>query len=296
MSETSRPGNYLPSLSYDGCEFPVYPTDKNLHTHITQVRDLPVRQEDVFIIGYPYSGCSSLWNILSSLWTPSTDDHHGRTGQFHMLDCTSADHLVDLSSPRILHSHYPPRYLPSQILTHKPKILYLLRNPKDVCVSQYIHTERGRGRGDKTFQDFLDAFLNHSTGYGGWFHYVRQYQQTFTEHRDLLVHTLRFEDTQTNPYKQTRGLCKFLDVDMDEEAISDLVEACCDASLIQPTKRVKKEGSSDSMATTPDIYYTEGQVGEWKNWLTVTQDEEFDTAIRQHLDGTEVELGIRYSL
>ncbi|XP_046333716.1 sulfotransferase 4A1-like [Haliotis rufescens] len=289
MCETPRPGDYLPLMEYDGCEFQVYPGDRALHTHITQVRDLAVRQDDVFIIGYPYSGCSSLWNILTSLPTPGSDDHH-RTGQFHLLDRTSADQLADLPSPRLLHSHYPLRFLPSQILTHKPKILYLVRNPKDVCVSQYLHTQKGRGGCRRTFQSFLQAFLNHSTGYDGWFHHVRQYQQDFTGHRDLLVHTLRFEDTQANPYKQTRGLCKFLDLDMDEEAIGDLVEATCDTSKMQPAKRVKTEAHCDGMPLTSDMYDTEGQVGEWKNWLTVTQDEEFDDAIRGHLDGTGLEL------
>ena len=42
-----------------------------------------------------------------------------------------------MPSPRLLKSHLPEHLLPTQIFSKKAKIVYVVRNPKDLAVSFY---------------------------------------------------------------------------------------------------------------------------------------------------------------
>ena len=75
---------------------------------------------------------------------------------FHTLD-----NFTELPSPRFFQTHLPFNLLPRQIRTgqKKPKIIYLIRNVKDVCVSYYnIYTIIGGFLG--TFEELCCLFLS----------------------------------------------------------------------------------------------------------------------------------------
>ena len=51
----------------------------------------------------------------------------------------TAEELKKYKRPRLYHTHLPFNLLPKQIRTgeKKPKIIYLVRNAKDVCLSNF---------------------------------------------------------------------------------------------------------------------------------------------------------------
>lgn len=73
---------------------------------------------------------------------------------------SSVDYCNNLTTPRHIKCHLPFNLLPRQIRTgeKKPKIVYVARNPKDVCISYYHQSKLLRGdNGD--FQQFCELFL-----------------------------------------------------------------------------------------------------------------------------------------
>ena len=56
-----------------------------------------------------------------------------------MLEAIAQENFDKLASPRIINTHLPLSMLPKDILKHKPKIIFMQRNPKDICVSYYNH-------------------------------------------------------------------------------------------------------------------------------------------------------------
>lgn len=57
--------------------------------------------------------------------------------------CDPIESVTKMPSPRLLMTHMPYRYLPSQLQNGKGKIIYVQRNPKDLFVSFY-NFEKGK--------------------------------------------------------------------------------------------------------------------------------------------------------
>ena len=74
-------------------------------------------------------------------------------------------------SPRIIKSHLPLEFLPPKLL-ETCKVIYVGRNPKDVCVSYYNHMKISSGvqryEFDGTFEAFVTAFMNGTVEYGSF--------------------------------------------------------------------------------------------------------------------------------
>lgn len=63
-------------------------------------------------------------------------------------------------SPRLLMTHLPYKYLPSQLKNGTGKIVYVQRNPKDLHVSMYNH-QKGKGimSDDMTWAEYFDMYV-----------------------------------------------------------------------------------------------------------------------------------------
>jgi hypothetical protein len=73
---------------------------------------------------------------------------------------TSMEIVAGMKSPRYIKTHLPLNLLPSQVQnrTKQPKIIYVARNPKDVCVSFYHHRVLIEGY-KGTVNDFVEEFV-----------------------------------------------------------------------------------------------------------------------------------------
>lgn len=72
----------------------------------------------------------------------------------------SLQFVQDQPRPLCLKTHFPYECLPEQIQNNKkkPKIIYVVRNAKDTCISYYHHCKLMEGfRGD--FDEFCRLFL-----------------------------------------------------------------------------------------------------------------------------------------
>jgi len=69
--------------------------------------------------------------------------------------------VAHMPSTRYIKTHLPFNLLPKQIQNgeKRPKIVYVARNPKDVCVSFYHHRVMTEGY-EKSVDEFVDEFVN----------------------------------------------------------------------------------------------------------------------------------------
>lgn len=84
------------------------------------------------------TGCHWMWEALGMI-TNQTAEYTSATKDVTMLELTENNVIEKQPSPRILNTHVPLKYIPPQLLTKKCKMVYLLRNPKDVAASLYNH-------------------------------------------------------------------------------------------------------------------------------------------------------------
>ncbi|KDR09671.1 hypothetical protein L798_00767, partial [Zootermopsis nevadensis] len=141
-----------------------------------RIRAMEVRTSDVWVISYPRTG--STW-VQEMVWCIGNDldfEKAKTLQQFRtpLLELTalmahddgewmdelgnSVDLVESMQSPRFIKSHLIWELLPVEIDTVKPKVVYIARNPKDMCVSYYhycklVHNMKG------SFEDFCELFL-----------------------------------------------------------------------------------------------------------------------------------------
>ncbi|ODM95898.1 Sulfotransferase family cytosolic 1B member 1, partial [Orchesella cincta] len=84
---------------------------------------------------FPYFEFDATWSVdMSTYKLERKNDANGATPNTMQI-------VQNMKSPRFIQSHLPWSMLPKQIRNgeKKPKMIYVARNPKDVCVSFYHH-------------------------------------------------------------------------------------------------------------------------------------------------------------
>ncbi|ESP02862.1 hypothetical protein LOTGIDRAFT_110936 [Lottia gigantea] len=256
--------------------------------HFENIRDLTIRDDDIVICGYSKAGTHWLWEVLNMLRNKTTE-YKKDVKEKQMIEFLQKGDLDKEPSPRVLNTHLYPSLLPKQLLEKKTKLVYLIRNPKDTAVSLYFHFYGLQGlapyAGD--VHDFIDIFLHRELGLGTWFEYVLKWEK-FLQTTDNPVYFLPYEDMKENPVHHVKELSKFLEIDVSDKLTEDIVEACSFRNLKKaseeqkhdPLKPLWKEGQS---------MYRKGQVGDWKNYFTVAENEEFDKVYQEKMKASKLQ-------
>ncbi|CAH0395134.1 unnamed protein product [Bemisia tabaci] len=212
-----------------------------------QVCDLEIRDDDIFVCSYPKSGTT--WT-QEMVWCIANDLDYKRAQiaqdkRFPFLECTghanygkarnecpeiemedfvtdSLKFIRELESPRFIKSHLPFCLLPKQLtnFSTEAKIVYVCRNPKDACISQYHHSQLFLGYSGN-FEMFCELFLNDMLPYSPYWDHIR----TFWEHRNNpKVLFLTYEDLKKDLGSAIKKTAKFLGKSLSNEQVSSLVE------------------------------------------------------------------------
>jgi len=168
-------------------------------------RNLTVFDDDVFIVSYPRSG--NTWtrfligNLLYQDDPVTFSNIERRIPEIYF----NPDHVLRrLSRPRILKSHecFQPRY---------KRIIYIVRDPRDVCVSNYHHNVKARNIPEKyPMEAFVPRFLraDFDAKFGSWADNVASWLYMRQNHDGFLL--LRYEDMTQDSARELAKLADFL--------------------------------------------------------------------------------------
>ncbi|KAL4227852.1 sulfotransferase 1 [Mactra antiquata] len=266
-----------PSNNYRLCTF-----GQTLEGHeaiFNNLPNFPIRDDDIILASYPKTGTNWLWEMIL-LALSKTTEVTGRSKGEMMLEAFPPEIFEQIPSPRLLNNHLLPRYEPKMMVEKKLKVILLLRNPKDVVVSFYNHTKGiGMYEYDGKFENYLQMFVRGEVDYGSYHGYLREWQQFIKDNKDYPILTVYYEDLQLDCLSEMKRICKFLNIDDDEERLSEICSGC----KIDNMKKTKIAKMSDEMKEAFKhilkggfTIFRKGKVGDWKNWFTVAQNEMFD--------------------
>uniref|UniRef100_A0AC11AME1 Sulfotransferase family 4A member 1 n=1 Tax=Ovis aries TaxID=9940 RepID=A0AC11AME1_SHEEP len=221
----STPGEFESKyFEFHGVRLPPFCRGK-----MEEIANFPVRPSDVWIVTYPKSGTSLLQEVVYLVSQGADPDEIGLMNideQLPVLEYPQPglDIIKELTSPRLIKSHLPYRFLPSDLHNGDSKVIYMARNPKDLVVSYYqfhrsLRTMSYRG----TFQEFCRRFMNDKLGYGSWFEHVQEFWE---HHMDSNVLFLKYEDMHRDLVAMVEQLARFLGVSCDKAQLESLVEHC----------------------------------------------------------------------
>jgi hypothetical protein len=182
-------------------------------------RRLPVRSDDILLASYPKSGNKWMRFLIANLLHP---DQAVDTENLHQLivdpDLTVKRDIDRAPRPRIVKSHgsFDPRYR---------RVIYLVRDPRDVVLSQYDDLRESRSEGDELpMERFIERFLTGDLDHylGPWGENVGSWLAARSGYPGFLV--LRYEDLLASPSRELARVADFAGWPATPERISQAVE------------------------------------------------------------------------
>ncbi|XP_012945789.1 sulfotransferase 1A1-like [Aplysia californica] len=264
----------------------------SLRSILDNVRNFQVRDDDVFVAGFPRSGNHWAFEVVNMILRGKLEfaEVSFHTRILELMDSCPNERLKEVESPRQITSHSKLSVLPKQIVEKKAKVIFLIRNPKDAMLSMFrlysvFKNERFRYTG--TWEEFLELQFQERFMHGGWFDQVLDVERFMKNHPDVPVYVHSFEKMKENPVEATRALCKFLG------RPEDLVE---DIANVTQFRNMKEKLDAGKLGKVKDQVFQQGSegilqkgaTGGWKNAFTVAQSEAFDRVFQEKMAGSEL--------
>ncbi|KAL3986641.1 KRAB domain-containing zinc finger protein [Sarotherodon galilaeus] len=238
--------------------------------YIDSLKSFEITDSDVFLVTYPKSAQQIIISIyeLDGHWNKYSTNME----RMPWLEYKMADYTL-LPSPRLFASHLLEYLMPSGVKKNKTKIAYLMRNPKDNVVSFYHFTKAHIALGSlESFEQFFKWYIAGNVLASSWFDHIREWYSNREQYNILF---LTYEEMVLDLKGSVKKICNFLGINLTEAAISQVVE--------KATFENMKNDSKANYEHIPPEKFRQGQIGDWKNTLTVAQNERVDQVLREKL-------------
>nr|XP_033818282.1 uncharacterized protein LOC117368666 [Geotrypetes seraphini] len=245
--------------------------------------EFQVRDQDVFSITYPKSGSTWMQEILTLIQNDG-DTTISQTvpiwERMPWLELSLAyKHLESLPSPRFITSHLPVHLFPKSFFTSKAKVIYTVRNPRDVLVSlHYFSKAAGFLDELENIEELLPKFLRGEVLGGSWFDHVRGWLGV-KDQVNLLIVT--YEELLQDLRGSVVRICNFLGKELNEAAIDSVVENTTLKSMKDNKMSNYSTLDKEIMDTQKSPFIRKGISGDWKNHFNPAMSETFDAAYKE---------------
>ncbi|GLH08697.1 Sulfotransferase [Gryllus bimaculatus] len=267
--------------------------------------NLTVHADDTWLVSYPRTG--STW-AQEMVWCIGNDLNFEGAKQLQQLRCplleltavlahdhgewmedlgNSVNLVENMPAPRYIKTHLPWELLPIELKEKKPKIVYVARNPKDMCVSYYhycklVHNLQG------SFEDFCELFLKDRAPVGPIWNHILGFWKRRHEPNILF---LTYEDMKKDQEGAIRKTAKFLGKDLSDAEVTELANYLSFNNMrknpavnLEPV--IEKKNGPNYMEKNQLFFIRKGEIGDWKNHMSPEIAAKFDVWTEENLKGT----------
>jgi estrone sulfotransferase len=181
-------------------------------------RSLLILPDDIFLVSFPKSGNTWTRFLLANLRFPEEPATWANINRLIPDPTGTAKRDFDrMRRPRIIKSHecFDPRY---------PRVVYIVRDPRDVVLSQYHYHRKIRKLDDESpLEQFVTRFLAGETcPHGSWGQNIATWLYTSEDSSRFLL--LRYEDLVADTARELTKVAAFLQLSAGPKQIAQAVE------------------------------------------------------------------------
>lgn len=266
-------GVYLPTLLHPAESLKYY-------------EEFSFRPDDIIIITYPKSGTTWMQELVPLIMNggdPASVETLPNWDRVPWLEEQRACvlNLEERPSPRIFASHFHYNMMPTSFFKVKPKVIYVMRNPKDVFTSSFHYYAMASflvKPGPQT--EFLHKFLEGKVMFGSWFDHVKGWINAEDKDRIMFI---SYEEMVMDLKDSVSRLATFLEKPLETTVIEKIADRC----LFKNMKKNKMSNyslvPSEFMDQKKSEFLRKGIAGDWKNLLTAAEVEYFDTVYQDQM-------------
>jgi len=225
-------------------------------------RGLTVYPDDTFLVSFPRSGNTWTRFLVSNLVNPD-DPVTFATLESRIPEIYDVpDRLLrGMPRPRIIKSHecFDPRY---------KKIIYIVRDPRDVAVSYYeFQLKRRVVSEDCSLEEFVPRFMESEfePKTGSWGDHVLSWLATRQGQNNFLL--LRYEDMQKKTQIEAAKIASFLGLDPSPERTARAVELSSAERMRELEKKQSHQWKETKKTRKDKPFVRKAVSGGWKATL-----------------------------
>uniref|UniRef100_A0A1A7YRF2 Sulfotransferase n=1 Tax=Iconisemion striatum TaxID=60296 RepID=A0A1A7YRF2_9TELE len=262
------------------------PTAVHTPESLKYFEEFTFRPDDVLIATYPKSGTTWMQEIVPLILSggdPASVETLHNWDRVPWLEEMRALvlNLDDRPSPRMLTTHFHYDMMPASFFKAKPKVIYVMRNPKDVFTSSFHYF------GSTSFlvnpgpqSEFLLKFLDGKVLFGSWFDHVKGWLKSEDKQH---IFYISYEEMIKDLKDSVTRIARFLEKPLDAEVIESITNRCLFENMKKNNMSNYSAVPSEYMDQTKSEFLRKGVAGDWKNQLTVAEAELFDAAYKEKM-------------
>ncbi|NXP82203.1 ST3A1 sulfotransferase, partial [Ramphastos sulfuratus] len=253
--------------------------------HVSALEDFEINDSDIFIATYPKSGTVWTQNILSLI---IHEGHRNGTENIEIVERipwleykTSTKDYTKLPLPRVFATHLPYYLVPRDLRNKRASIIYVTRNPKDIMVS-YYHFSKYMNTLEEIpdFNLFMERFLAGKVLGSSWIDHVSGW---CSHAEDFNILFLTYEEMKKDLRSAVLKICKFIGKKLSEEEVDSVVRQASFENMRKDPRANYENLPDDVVAKDKGTFLRKGTVGDWKNHMTVAQNERFDQVLMEKI-------------
>ena len=237
-------------------------------------RDLAVRPDDTFIVSYPRSGNTWTRFLIANLLYPSVPASFANIeGIIPDAEAQSSRFLKRLPSPRVIKSHeyFDHRY---------PKVVYVVRDPRDVVVSYYNFERKYRHIPDGfPLETYVSNFVHGrltSASWGTWGENVGTWLAARQGSPKFLL--LLYEDLIRHTETELRKVVDFFALEFSPERLREAVNRSSADRMRQLEKREGHQWVTTKNRRDDVPFIGAASPGRWRSALPLSAVAEIECA------------------
>jgi len=209
-------------------------------------------EQDVFLVSYPRSGNTWVRFLIANVIKPANfgiDFHNVQ--EFVPELGRDNDVISRLTPPRVIKSHalYQPSF---------PKVIYLVRDGRDVCVSYYYYRLKLLKDGTS-----LSEFLRQEDHYpSSWAEHIQSWYESGLQRSNILF--IRYEELLMDPENELSRMLDFVGIEVSREIINKAVED----SKFDRMKKIDQDAGRKYNLTGVKDFVRIGKSGTWRKEFT----------------------------
>ncbi|NXG50643.1 ST3A1 sulfotransferase, partial [Psilopogon haemacephalus] len=249
--------------------------------YVASLEDFEINDSDIFIATYPKSGTVWTQNILSLI---IHEGHRNGTENIEIMERipwleykTVDKDYTKLPLPRVFATHLPYYLVPRDMKNKRASIIYVTRNPKDVMVSYYHFSKYMTTL--EPIHDFnllMERFLAGKVLASSWIDHVSGW---YSHAEDFNILFLTYEEMKKDLRSAVLKICQFLGKQLSEEEVESVVRQASFENMRKDPRANYENLPDDMVAKDKGSFLRKGTVGDWKNNMTVAQNERFDQVL-----------------
>jgi hypothetical protein len=224
-------------------------------------RDIAVYPDDTFLVSYPRSGNTWTRFLVANLIYPGHSVNFTNIEKlFPDAALCSSRALKRTPRPRMIktHQYFDPRY---------PKVIYIVRDPRDVVLSYYAFQRRYRQIEDAyPMERYVDDFVSGklvSAGWGTWAENVASWIFTRQHRRNFLL--LRYEDMHADTLREIARVAEFMGIQPDPALLQRAIELSSAKRMRQLEQAASKDWAGNRNCREDIPFIGSASAGDWRN-------------------------------